>query len=358
MSNLKLVFAPQFKLNPYQAQLAENLKKLGLSTQGTNRLDLSVLNLFPDKEHGILHLHWLSTFFIRKELWTSLFVLIRLFIRVLVLKVSGVKIVWTVHNIKDHENPYPKLDNLCNFLAAKLADAIIVHCKIAKQEVIETFGLNRHVHKVFVVPHGNYVGCYENKVDRLEARRYLNIDDSKVVFLFLGKIRPYKGVLELIEAFKQIDGETGQLVIAGKPFNDEMKSLIQEKMAESDRIQLVPTFIPEEEIQVYMNACDVVVFPYRNILTSGAIVLAMSFAKACIAPRMGCIGELLDDKGSFVYNLESQDGLVNAIENAIAQKDDLPQMGMHNLKLAQELGWPEIAKQTLGVYEWCLERET
>ncbi|MEM9399970.1 MAG: glycosyltransferase, partial [Verrucomicrobiota bacterium] len=357
MSNLKLIFAPQFKRNPYQFQLAENLKSQGLTVEGVNYLDYSVFNLIQDKKADILHLHWLPIFFIRDEIWESSLALLNLYLKIALLKISGVKVVWTVHNLKDHENPYPQLDRLCNFLASKAADAIIVHCEIAKAKVVESFGISNHRQKVFVIPHGNYIGCYENAISRLEARKLLKIDASRVVLLFLGKIRPYKGVLELIEAFKKMNIQSGQLVIAGQPFSDEMKTSLEEKISDSSNIDFKPTFIPEEKIQVYMNASDVVVFPYRDILTSGAVVLAMSFAKACIAPRIGCIDELLDDTGSFLYDSESKGGLAEAIESAITQKEELLQMGKHNLQLAQELGWPEIAKKTLEVYKWCLDVE-
>jgi len=58
-----------------------------------------------------------------------------------------------------------------------------------------------------------------------------------------------------------------------------------------------------------MNACDVVVFPYQEILTSGAVILAMSFGRACVAPRLGCIQDVLDDKGAFIYEPSNKAGL-------------------------------------------------
>ena len=357
MSNLKLIFAPQFKRNPYQVQLSDNLKSLGLIVEGTDNLSYSVANLLSEKQPNILHLHWLPILFIKKELWKSSLALALLFFRILLLKISGMSVVWTVHNIKDHENPYPQLDSICNVLASKVSDAIIVHCEVAKNNVVETFGIKRK-EKVFVIPHGNYLDCYVNEIDRAEARKSLSVDNSKLVLLFLGKIRPYKGVSDLVEAFKRVSPQASRLIIAGQPFNDETRASLKKAIADSSNIELIPTFIPDDQIQVYMNACDAVVFPYRDILTSGAVVLAMSFAKACIAPRKGCIGELLDEIGSFVYDPESERGLEEAIACAITRKDELSKMGQHNLELAQELEWKDIAKKTLDVYEWCLGRES
>lgn len=166
----------------------------------------------------------------------------------------------------------------------------------------------------------------------------------------MGKVRPYKGVFELIESFTDLNIPETQLIIAGKPVDEAMKNSIKKQISGAKNIEFIPDFIPDEQIQIYMNACDAVIFPYRDILTSGAIILAMSFAKACIAPRKGCIGELLDDMGSFLYDGENQEGLGEAIKKAVTQKHELLQMGAHNLQLAQKLAWSGIAEQTFRVY--------
>jgi glycosyltransferase involved in cell wall biosynthesis len=104
-----------------------------------------------------------------------------------------------------------------------------------------------------------------------------------------------------------------------------------------------------------MNACDVVVLPYRDIFTSGSVFLAMSFGRACIAPHKGCIGEVLDDSGAFLY--DSDEGLLQVLHYAIEKKADLPRMGKHNLQLAEQLlSWSNLAKMTLDVYQQCLSR--
>ncbi|WP_242482112.1 glycosyltransferase, partial [Trichormus variabilis] len=73
-----------------------------------------------------------------------------------------------------------------------------------------------------------------------------------------------------------------------------MTDMLLQKIDNEPNIKFIPGFVPSEKLQIYLNACDVVVFPYRDILTSGAVMLAMSFGRACIAPRKGCIAEVLD----------------------------------------------------------------
>ena len=261
----------------------------------------------------------------------------------------GVKIVWTVHDLKNHENIQVQSERIFNIFFARFVHAIISHCEIAKREVSKSVHF-KNEDKIFVIPHANYIGCYENTIDRLEAQRTLGITDAKLTFLFLGLIRTYKGVPELIDAFKQLDRDGVYLVIAGKAPN-ELTEQIRQTIIDRANIKFIPGFVADEQIQVYMNACDIVVLPYRDILTSGSVMLAMSFGRACIAPRKGCIGEVLDDLGGFLYEPDDKDGLLKAIEYAVQNKSKLPHMGERNRQVVEEWNWERIAQMTFKVYQ-------
>jgi glycosyltransferase involved in cell wall biosynthesis len=130
--------------------------------------------------------------------------------------------------------------------------------------------------------------------------------------------------------------------------------MLKQKFADDQRIKLCPGFIPDDQIQLYMNACDVVIFPYRDILTSGAVLLAMSFGRACIAPRKGCIGEVLDDTGAFLYEIDDENGLMKAMKSALDKSSHLSVMGQHNRHLAEKYNWKHIAEMTNDIYRSCL----
>ncbi len=100
-----------------------------------------------------------------------------------------------------------------------------------------------------------------------------------------------------------------------------------------------------------MNAADVVVLPYRDILTSGNALLAMSFGRPVIIPRLGCVMELLDDRGAFLYDSGDPGALEAAMRHALDA--DLAAMGAHNYRLATAYDWQGIAGQTDRVYREC-----
>ncbi len=362
----KVSFAPTFPGGSlYQDLLAKHLEHIGIHVDGIDRRQrfLPVPAIY--NKSNIVHLHWLHSFFsppfsVKSNIFRYLvspLALLRLtfFIAGLgILKFVGVKIVWTAHNLKYHEQIYPLLDRICTASVVFLSDAIIAHCDAAKCEISRKFNLINDK-KIYVIPHGNFISNYSDEINRDEARKVINVPQDSFVFLFFGFIRPYKGVFELIEAFQRLPGNNLYLVIVGKTLNEEISEQILKKIENYTNIKFLPGFVPDDKVQVYMNSSDIVVLPYRDVLTSGAGVLAMSFAKACAAVRIGCIGDILDDKGAFLYELNDQNGLQKAMYAASQNRDVLESMGKHNRQKVAQWSWEFVAEKTQEVYEYCLE---
>lgn len=343
------IFVPFDVGNPYQRLLKEGLSRHGVDIQGSKSLKEAVRAHRAGESFEVVHLHWLPNYGGR-FLDTARS---RLFLRRLrYLQSKGCRVVWTVHNLKHHE---PSSETLGNWLAsqtANLADAVIVHSPTAAKLAVREFRIERH-EKIKVIPHGNYIGAYENDISRSKAREFLGItNDDQFVFLFLGQIRPYKGVPKLIEAFRNCkNNEQSTLIIAGKPIDEPLERRIRMASDEAENIILNLSFVQDSQIQNYMNACDIVVFPYQQILTSGAVILAMSFGKACIAPRMGCISDCLNESGGWLYSPENgAGGLASVLSDAMKQKDRISEMGNKNFERALEWGWSFVAEETRNAY--------
>lgn len=351
MTHTKVIMLPFFSLNPYQKLLSDHLEELGVEVEGVKRLSYSLTKKYIKNKPDIIHLHWLHPFFLEQNVVKSAFRLMTFLSKLIIFRLAGIRIVWTIHNLQAHDNQnLLLLDRICTFVVTRLAHAIIAHCQAAKCEIAIKLDL-KNKDKIFVLPHGNYVGCYKNEIDRTEGRKILAISDSSLVFLFLGTIKPYKGVIELIETFKKLDRNAAQLIIAGNSSDCNLTETIKQETREVSNIEFIPGFVPDDRIQIYMNACDAVIFPYQDILTSGAVLLAMSFGRACIALNKGCIGETLDDSGGFLYEPNSDKNLLIAINQAIEKQAQLTTMGKYNLQKAEQWNWAYVAKKTLQVYE-------
>ncbi len=355
MTTLKCLFYPHWPGNPYQRLLAEKLGNLGVRVEEAEPHFIILPNLMRRGKPDILHLHTLAPLFLSSTTLRSFLRMIISVFQLVILRLMGVRIIWTAHDLKSHANRHIMLDRIFTVLLSRLVHAIITHCETAKREVARKLYV-RNLDKTFIIPHANYIDTYKNNISRSEARRKLGFSEKDVVLLSLGLIRPYKGIPELIDAFKKIPQNGAQLVIAGKPTTATLGESLERKAAGCENIKLIPEFIPDEEIQLYLNACDAAVFAFRDIFTSGSVILAMSFGRACIAPRKGCIGDVLDGSGGFLYDPDEQDGLLQALKGAIENKAALQDMGEHNLKAVEQWSWSRIAEMTFKVYRHCLGR--
>lgn len=348
----KVKFLPFWHKNPYQILLAKHLEKLDIQVEAVNP-DSTIFFLAVALRGGkpdILHFHTLHPFFLAKTKLTLILKFILFFSQTLILRLMGVKIVWTVHDLKSHENTQIKSERIFSICFAKFASGIITHCSSAKQEVAKLFRL-KNDDKIFVIPHGNYIGYYEQQISQVEARKILGIPDEGLLFLFLGLIRPYKGVPELIDAFKQLHDDNVYLAIAGEAVTAGLAQEINSMALGHANIKFIPGYIADDKIQVYMKASDAVVLPYRDILTSGSVILAMSFAKACVAPRKGCIGEVLEKSGAFLYDLDAEDGLLKAMKQTVQSQAELVSLGERHRQTVEQWNWDRISEMTFKVYQ-------
>lgn len=348
---MTVVVLPDFtEYNPYQSNLADALDEDVVLGSGEGHLPI-LSTALSTEDVSIIHLHWLDPYMHKEsDLETILLMLLTVF-QLAAVRLVGYPVVWTVHNVLSHDSRYPRLEKWFKhaFVRFGFCAHVIVHCEAMEDRVIEEYGLPEWVRRrISVVPHGHYRDNYEDTVSRATARERFGFDEEETVFLFFGQIKPYKGLLNLVEAFGSIDDPASRLLIAGNPTDERLEHELTERIADDDRIDSVLEFIAEEEIQFYMNAADVVVLPYTKIATSGSAILVMSFGRALIIPRLGCLPELLDDEGAVMYSPGAERGLRDALLEAGDR--DLHSMGEHNARLVRQYDWSGIAERTARIY--------
>lgn len=290
-----IIFFPDWsKRNPYQKQLYSSIaKNFKIRVKGYNEKLFNLELLAENKDnYKAIHLHWLHVFmdFSRDDGADEFIANIKK------AKELGYKIIYTAHNIISHDSKYVDREKQFRKRAVKLFDYVLVHGEYAKDRIIEEIETDRE--KVYVVPHGSYEGYYPNFIDKKAARDYFGIEDTDYVYLFFGNIKGYKGVDQLLNSYNKVKTKVKntKLIIAGRVFEKETGDLIDEHVELDSSIIFKPGFIEEKEAQYYFNAADIVVLPYRNILTSGAALLSFSFYKPVIAPKSGLLPNLVSDE--------------------------------------------------------------
>lgn len=356
MKNLKVVFLSIFNGNHYKKLIIKHLNDKGVQVEDYLPSVIFLPKVLREGKPDILHLHTLHYFFLGKNKINRLVKFFIFISQVFILKLLGTHLVWTVHEWADRFGDGKQaIPSSATVIIGKLFSAIITHCNTTKNEIIEAFHLEKK-DKVFIVLHGNYIGAYDNKISQFESRKYLNIPMENLVFILFGNIHRTKGFLEAINAFKGLQENKISLLVVGNPAEDQIEELIKDEIQDYENILFVPKVVPDEEIQIYMNACDCVMIPYKVFTTSGVTILAMSFGKACIAPRLGFFSDVLNDSGAFLYDSTREDSLLQAMKHAVEKKDHILDMGNHNLKLAEQWSWDYVAEETFKVYQHCLNR--
>ena len=198
-----------------------------------------------------------------------------------------------------------------------------------------------------VIPHGNYIGYYPNQIPRAEARHQLGLSDDAFVYLFLGLLRPYKGLEDLFDAFNKLEWPEARLLVTGKVFGVNNYASRLRNLSRSDpRIKLVPEFIPDEAIQVYLNACDFFVLPYKDITTSGAAALALSFGRPIIAPSIASFPEVVIPESGILYDSSQPNALTSALQQALTQSCSESKI----FNYAHQFDWDKMGPKLAALY--------
>ena len=337
-----LLSAVGARVNPYIDLLQQGLAAAGAEVRRTEWLDPAGLDATC---LDVVHLHWLERYDLppaivapwprgatglpqraARRLWetagngAALYQvrrrqrLSRLLGQLQAFRSAGGRVVYTVHNLDPHEEPGPA-DRWAAGRLIGLADAVHVHDASTAEALAGRYGRRAGV---AVIPHGHYLDAYPNTISRDEARRSLGLPPQAFVFVTLGLLRPYKGLEELLPAFKRVSKPDDVLLLAGKPEPDVYAQTLAQLAGDDSRILLAPRFVPQDEVQTYLNAADVCVLPYRQITTSGAALLAFSFGLPVIAPAIGAFRSLIAGRRGILYEPADPGGLGRALEQARA----------------------------------------
>lgn len=329
---------PPFADDPYLALFYSALEAYGFALEApSGRYDLA---WFRSRGRFVraFHFHWLHLFYDRPGRIRPFLGFTWLVLRLLGLRFLGYGIVWTVHNLHSHEKKHPFYDRLAGRLMARIAHVVFAHGALAAGEVGRAFGRA----DVVQLPLFSQVGHYPDTLDRKTARERLGLPADAFVILSLGKIRAYKGADRLVQLFSERAGPGDRLLVAGRPETPDIETTMQSLASKDPRISLSARFIPDDQVQLFYRAADVAVFPYRDILTAGAVGVALAFGVPLVAPRRGSLPEAAGEHAGVLYDPDDPDALWRAIESVRA--GDRAAMSAAARERAQALSFPNVAR--------------
>jgi beta-1,4-mannosyltransferase len=295
----------------------------------------------------VLHIHWPEFLLGGRPLWRALPGAAVFFARLLRARASGRRVVWTVHNLEPHDR---RLGGRAVYrLLSHCVDAVIGLSEGSLTAARQRYPALRRRRGV-VVPHGHFRGVYPRSCTKDDARHSLGLRAEDRVLLFFGSIRPYKHVDRLITTFGRTPGDRLRLVVAGRPTTALRQELV-EAAALDPRVQLHLDFVPDDAVQRYVGAADVVVLPYdEGVLNSSVALLALSFDRPVLAPDVGSLPELqrtVGDQWVRTFDRLTPEVLLDALD-ADGVEGEAP---LH------ELAWDTLAGRTAALYRTMVGRD-
>jgi glycosyltransferase involved in cell wall biosynthesis len=256
-------------------------------------------------------------------LWNNKFEYFDRTILMLYFKFLGKKIALTAHNVNAGKRDSD--DSLLNRITLKiqyrLCDHIFVHTQKMKSELCQDFGVAERAVTVISYPIDN--AFPDTELTAAEAKLRLGLKENERTILFFGKIRPYKGIEFLLDAFRLLlvdEHANYRLVIAGEPTKESKEYLqkIQQSVSRDfnqGQVILRSQFIPDDEMEMYLKGADVLVLPYKEIFQSGVLFLSYSFGLPVVATDVGSFREeIVEGCTGFLCKPSDSFELAKAIE--------------------------------------------
>lgn len=272
--------------------------------------------------------------------------------RLVWLKEHGKKLFYTCHNLKPHTN---KNENLLRLYELIYSNADYVHhlgnysCELLQQK----YPRARHI----VIPHHIYDDVYSFSITREEARNRLRLPGNKKIVLSFGKFRNERErdfVLEMQQALGRsvlflMPGFYRETLHTWNPikFITRLYHTIRYKLK---GIRFCNEAIPDDLMQCYFCAADVVLIQRLDILNSGNLPMAFHAGKVVVGSDVGNAGQILCETGNFTFNPNNTESAIYALQGALAATSK----GDENRAYAVK-HWSSgiIAAELLKCYQTC-----
>lgn len=188
---------------------------------------------------------------------------------------------------------------------------------------------------------------FGDSITKTEACASLNLDPDVNYLLFFGIIRDYKGLDWLLDAYSSasFDKNKIKLIVAGEfytdssPYKEKIKHLNLE-----EHVILHERFVPDNEVNNYFCAADMIVQPYKHATQSGVTQIGYHFEKPMLVTNVGGLGEIIPHlKGGYVVE-PSIHAIKDAMEDFYAN-NRLNEMTNGIRSEKQRFSWDRMTEQ-------------
>lgn len=240
----------------------------------------------------------------------------------------GSRVVMICHNVLPHERN--RFDTGLIRMALRNADRLIVHSgadraralKLLPDKSIETVSLP------------SYAGFRTYNWSRDAARIKIGVEGH--VLLFFGLVRPYKGLMDLLEALPKVLSEIDvTLLVVGEIWGNKGAYQSRIKQLELEpKVRFVDRYVSNDEAAMYFTASDLAVLPYRDATGSAVLQLAFGLGVPVVATRTGGM----------------EDSVENGVTGFVVDPGDVPGLSRAILRFFQE-NKASVFRQNIAQYQ-------
>ena len=255
----------------------------------------------------------------------------RLFIKA---KLSGKRVVYTLHCMANYYlKPLAMVYNhLFNQLISRFSDAVVVTSK-------SYYDMLRGCRRKYLIPWGVDVERFSGERTPHEGYRVL----------FVGQMRPYKGLKVLLNAVRGLDAELW--VVGDGPDREEYENYA--KKLGLDKVRFFGAVSDDELRWIYLNS-DVLVLPSISLNEAFGLVTLEAAAAGCAVVASDLPG-VRDVAGEFGILIKPGD--LKSCRDAILTMQD-EKVRYNFVKVGKELvwkyNWENLAKEYVGIYEGAI----
>ena len=259
--------------------------------------------------------------------------------------ILGIKTVATIHGLDHLRSKWSSFAKIYILfgekIAVKYADEIIVLSKNVQQYFIDTYD-----RETVFIPNG-ITEPERKECDLITEKWRLNKDEY---ILYLGRIVPEKGIMDLINAFKLVNTDKKLVIAGGSSDTDRFMKELKE-VASNDKRIIFTDFVQGQVLEeLYSNAY---IYTLPSTLEGMPISLleAMSYKNCCLTSDIKECTEVIKDTG---ISFSTSD--VNDLRDKLQMLCNSPQLvDKYRLKAfnraINKYNWDTIVDSTLELYK-------
>jgi len=203
--------------------------------------------------------------------------------------------------------------------------------------------------------------------ERATARSQLGLTDQ-FVFLNIGGIEPRKNSVRLLQAFQSVQPEItaqgqrpvlllvgGETLLDYSPYRQEFFEVFEQSDFEIDRDVYFPGVVPDEQIPLYYQAADILVFPSVKEGWGLVVLEAMASGVPVLTSDLPVFREYLrSEENALLVDPSSVGAIAGGLRRLVNDGQLRRRLAVAGPITAEKFGWQETAKGHSDFYHSIL----